>query len=1251
MKPGRPAAPAWWPAATTALGVLLADARRHRLQTLTSLLGVAAGVAVVVAIHLASRSSLQSFQATYGALAGKATHQLTAVGPLSAARLGALAVHPAVRAIQPVIESSVVLPQAPVVPTPTIASAPARSPAPAAAPALAPTPATTALRTLRLVGIDPFLAPPFYGRLTPDDASPSAHGGLLMRFMTEPGLALLATEDLARLGLADGDPLTVRGPAGAATLTCVASAALSGGDTGAAPFALVDIATAQEVLGLGDALTRIDLILSDAEAALPLLPGEVLERPAQRGERAGTLTRAFRLNLMALGFLAVLVGAFLVFNMSQFAVTRRRTMLGKLRCLGCSAKALLAASLGEAMVLGLAGGVLGLACGRLLAAALVDDVALTVSTLYGHIETPSAGLDGLTAVGALVLAVITALVASWGPARSAASTPPAVVAGAVVREQLMPARIPLGLLVIAVLLLLPPEGGLLLQSLSVLCLLLGVAMITPRILGRLVRHAPRGTVTSLAAGRLQRSLSRTGAAAGALVMPIAMTVGITVMIDSFQREVTAWVDATIGADIYVSPLYQQLAPRTARLDTTMLAALEAWPGVTGLDLLRGTEQRRGAGSFLVAGARLSTLRMKADLRILQGESEGLWERLEEGAVLITEPLQRKSGLEPGDTIELLGRDGPRSFPIAAVFQDFSYDRGYCLMEESHYLDHYGETGVRNAALLLDEGVDAAAVSAALANRFPDGEFKTTEGLRAAVMEAFDNTFRVTWSLQAISTALALVGVLTGLLCLHLERRHELGVLRSLGATHRTIGRLLLAEALVIVGLAVALAVPLGGALAWILIALVNTRSFGWSFPMVFDPAAIASVLGLAIVAALLAGMVPWLLVRRARIARLLHSTAPLALAALLLAPAAAADDGFLRALPGRPLVLPADHGAHPTARTEWWYLTGPLEAETGEVFGFQATWFRRALVATPIERASPLGAQAVMMFHGNLTDLRGERMLGSEQACREYGPWASADTDRLALDLLGHSLVADDDHRTAVLDYRAGDARVQLTLALDSTEPLLHGNDEGLSPKGDEPGQASWYYSLPRISARGTVTLPGREPLAVQGTAWFDHEFGSSVLSDEQVGWDWFSVPLDNGSELMLFELRRAAGAPDDDRGSDDGVGHTRDRASAGTLRHADGRVVRLTAEDFSVTVTRRWTSPSTGITYPAGWRLSVPGEGLELTVRPLFADQEVTTPDSTSVTYWEGLCEFSGRLQEEAVSGRGYGELVGYGAPFSARF
>ena len=199
--------------------------------------------------------------------------------------------------------------------------------------------------------------------------------------------------------------------------------------------------------------------------------------------------------------------------------------------------------------------------------------------------------------------------------------------------------------------------------------------------------------------------------------------------------------------------------------------------------------------------------------------------------------------------------------------------------------------------------------------------------------------------------------------------------------------------------------------------------------------------------------------------------------------------------------------------------------------------------------------------------------------------------------------------------------------------PLLHGRSAGLSEKGPATGQASYYYSQTRLQTEGTIRRADGTSSKVRGTSWFDHEFGSQQMAADQVGWDWFSVPLDDGTDLMLYVIRKRDGSIEP--------------KSSGTLRLADGRRIHLKKGDFEVDVRRRWKSEKSGGEYPSEWQIRVPGHGVDLRVRPLLADQELRTRATTGVNYWEGLCEFEGKSGTRSVRGHGYVELVGYAGEF----
>lgn len=359
-----------------------------------------------------------------------------------------------------------------------------------------------------------------------------------------------------------------------------------------------------------------------------------------------------------------------------------------------------------------------------------------------------------------------------------------------------------------------------------------------------------------------------------------------------------------------------------------------------------------------------------------------------------------------------------------------------------------------------------------------------------------------------------------------------------------------------------------------------------------------------------------------------------AIALALFVGAVSAQTKFARAVHPRAFSFPADHGSHPAYQTEWWYLTGELETGDGERLGYQATWFRSALTPERTARASRLGVRDLYFFHGALTRPRGGGFVHDHAVSRAGAGWAGAATDRLRIFLPRHSIEQRDDGSWQ-LTMRVKGRKVALRLT-PTRAPLLHGSKPGLSVKGPEPGQASYYYSHTRLKTEGTLQLePGGPAVRVTGRTWFDHEFGSAQLAGEHEGWDWFSTALSDGTDLMVYGIRNADGtfAP----------------TSSGTIRFADGRRVHLARDDFRIEPLGRWKSGKSGATYPARWRLTVPGERIELEVTPLLPDQELHTPGTTGITYWEGLSRFTGKVGEREVEGRGYVELVGYAGPFRA--
>jgi len=351
--------------------------------------------------------------------------------------------------------------------------------------------------------------------------------------------------------------------------------------------------------------------------------------------------------------------------------------------------------------------------------------------------------------------------------------------------------------------------------------------------------------------------------------------------------------------------------------------------------------------------------------------------------------------------------------------------------------------------------------------------------------------------------------------------------------------------------------------------------------------------------------------------------------------------GYARALEPRPFVFPTDHGPHPDFQSEWWYWVGNLSTPEGRRFGFQLTFFRFAVAPEAPERRSRWASRQVWMAHLALTDVAGGRFHAFERFRRG------------ALDLAGASAAEDETFRVWLDDWQArglepgallplrllasaggegdegGAGKVALDLTLSAGKPPVLQGDAGLSQKGPEPGNASYYYSLPRLPAEGSVTV-GSEIYPVRGSAWLDREWSTSALGTDEVGWDWFALQLEDAEgepwELMLYRIRREDG--------------TASPVSEGVWVAPDGTSRRVAWRRTEVDVLDRWTSPASGAVYPSGWRIRLPEEELDLTVRPLLADQEL----DVAFRYWEGAVAVAGTRSGRPVEGRGYVELTGYG-------
>lgn len=343
---------------------------------------------------------------------------------------------------------------------------------------------------------------------------------------------------------------------------------------------------------------------------------------------------------------------------------------------------------------------------------------------------------------------------------------------------------------------------------------------------------------------------------------------------------------------------------------------------------------------------------------------------------------------------------------------------------------------------------------------------------------------------------------------------------------------------------------------------------------------------------------------------------------LLFCNKAVAEQGWKEAVPGFQFSFPRDHAAHPDYRIEWWYYTGNVETREGKRFGYQLTFFRTGVVLSAVN-PSRWAVRDLYLAHFAITDLETSKFYSFERLARAGVGWAGADTESYRV--WNDTWEARLDGETHVLTADDGGFRLQLLLVPEKS-PVIHG-ENGVSQKGAAAGNASHYYSLTRLRTSGQITI-NNETFSVAGLSWMDHEFGTSFLEKEHVGWDWFSLQLNDGRELMIFQLRRADGSMDPH--------------SSGTLIDANGQTIPIHFGEFALFPSQPWLSPATGAKYPTVWELAVPRLEFQLLIRAALPDQELRTNASTGVTYWEGSTVVVGKDNPQ-LAGRGYLEMTGY--------
>jgi len=819
---------------------------RHPLQILFSLVGVALGVAVVTAIDLANSSADRAFRLSADALAGRATHQVVG-GPNGLAEEFYAQIRRAGSWPQsaPVVEGYAAVPEQPGL-------------------------------TLRILGIDPFAEGPFR------NYSPGIDGRTdVGRLLTAADTILLNQATTARLGLRVGDSLSLEIAGESRTVSLLGL--LQPDDRVAAQamedLAVLDIAAAQELLGKIGRLSRIDLILPEGEPGARLLarlqaqlpPDAAIIQADSRQQSMAQMTRAFQLNLTALSLLALVVGMFLIYNTMTFSVLQRRHLLGALRTLGVTRRELFKLVLAEALLIGILGTLAGLVLGVLLADSLLALVTRTINDLYFVLNVRSLAITPLALGKGLLLGLGGTLAAAWMPALEAARAVPRTVlirSSIETRQRrLLPWVFGSGALLIALGLcgLAVPSKSVALSFCLMFLLIVGYALLVPGAAVWLLKGLQPllkrcfGILGKMAARNLVAGLSRTGIAAAALVIAVAATVGVGLMIDSFRVTVEQWLNSYLQADIYVTTADSGFGPGRSPLEPALLEAFAAVEGIAGITRARhlNLETAEGYSELFVAEIPRSSF---DGYWFTEGDPENIYQAFQhDDAVIVSEPYAYRHDLQKGDVISLRTAAGERAFQVAGIFIDYGSDQGRITMSRRLYRKYWPEPQTDALGIYLSTEADAEQMVDRLrstAAGLQQVVIYSNRGLREASLATFDRTFAVTSVLRMLAVLVALVGILNALMAMQIERSRELAVLRAAGLTPQQLWRLVTGETGLIGLVAGLLSLPLGVMQALVLILVINRRSFGWSMQIAIDPFILLQAVGLAVAAALAAGVYP-----------------------------------------------------------------------------------------------------------------------------------------------------------------------------------------------------------------------------------------------------------------------------------------------------------------------------------------------------------------------------------------------------------
>ncbi|CAB1276036.1 ABC transporter permease [Candidatus Nitrosacidococcus tergens] len=820
----------------------------HPWQILLTLLGIILGVAVVIAIDLANGSAYQSFTLTANSMAGRATHEIIS-GPsgldekiYTQLRLTCSSIPAA-----PVLEGFASL-------------------------------AGDETRLLRVLGVDPFAEAPFRDYINQKNNLAEID---LTALLTEPNTIILeqATAQVLHVALKDKIPVVFNNTTHLLTVVGIFKEDILT-QKGLSQVLITDIATAQEILDQIGTLTRIDLIFPADEQRIVqenqikhFLPaGTILRTTNERSQALRTLTGAFKINLTALSLLALLVGAFIVFNTITFLWLQRRRTIGLLRTLGVTQQQIFLLLVAESLGIGIVGSIGGIFLGIFLAQILLDPIIQTFNDLYAQVQVQGLFISLSTLFKGALLGIGATLVATIIPALEIVHTPPGVsIKRAPLEAQARrwikgAALIGSGLFMLGVIISFIPSKSIILGFLGVTGVLIGGTLLAP-VFGTFLLKVILpflknifGTLGQLSARSIIASLSRSGIAMAALTLAVAATIGIGIMISSFRHSVNQWLLITLQADLYVSTTGTHTGPDSRFLDPQLVTQITQLPETQSVSTtywLRLESEDSNPTDMVIFNPAPQSIE---SFQFVAGNPQKAWDAfLNDEAVLISEPYATHHQLSPGSKIVLPTVQGSHAFTVSGVYFSYGSNQGVVTVHKKNYERYWSDSKVSSVGIYVKPHTDFDALRSTLFTLISPNsgvEISTNREVRDLSLEIFDRTFAITKIVRFLAGLIAFAGILSALMALQLERTREFGTLRAIGVTPHQIRWLIIGQTGLMGIICGLLAIPLGLVSAAGLIYIINYRSFGWTMGFHIDSMELFQGILLALIASLLAGIYP-----------------------------------------------------------------------------------------------------------------------------------------------------------------------------------------------------------------------------------------------------------------------------------------------------------------------------------------------------------------------------------------------------------